>query len=91
MPGYANTARPLHKLTTKGVKFEWSVEAQQNFDRLKKLRVEAPVLEYPDPQLPFIVDTDASDEASGEVISQIQDGLERAVAYYSKGVYPGGM
>ncbi|CAC5404804.1 unnamed protein product [Mytilus coruscus] len=43
-----------------------------------------PVLAYPLPNLPSILDTDASDKAVGAVFSQIQDGLERVIAYMSK-------
>ena len=46
--------------------------------------MEAPILGYPNPSLPYIVETDASNEACGAVISQISDGLERPIAYFSK-------
>jgi len=42
------------------------------------------VLAYPDPALPFILDTDASDVAIGATLSQVQDGEERVIAYGSR-------
>ena len=81
---YADIARPLHKLTNKAITFEWGVAAEAAFNKLKQKLIEAPILGYPDPNLPYIVDTDASDEASGAVLSQIQNGMEKPIAYFSK-------
>ncbi|KAK2922219.1 hypothetical protein Q8A73_001704 [Channa argus] len=53
------------------------------FQRLKVALSEAPVLAYPDPQQPFIVDTDASGVGIGAVLSQGGETGERVVAYYS--------
>jgi len=41
-------------------------------------------LAYPDPALEYILDTDASDQNVGAVLSQVQEGREVVVAYYSK-------
>ena len=47
------------------------------------LQVQAPVLSYPDLTLPFILDTDASSVEIGAVLSQVVEGRERPVAYFS--------
>ena len=44
----------------------------------------APVLGYLQPGEKFIIDTDASNIGIGGVISQVQDGSERAVSYFGK-------
>ncbi|KAK2894334.1 hypothetical protein Q8A73_016818, partial [Channa argus] len=67
----------------KGRRFEWSEACSRAFQRLKVDLSEAPVLAYPDPQQPFIVDTDASGVGIGAVLSQGGDTGERVVAYYS--------
>ena len=41
-----------------------------------------------DPKLPYILDTDASAVGVGAVLSQIQEGKERVIAYYSKTLAP---
>ena len=46
------------------------------------------MLTYPDPSRKYILDTDASNEAAGAVLSQMVDGEERVVAYYSKTFSP---
>ena len=46
--------------------------------------MKAPILAYPDPQTEFILDTDASAYGIGAVLSQVQDGQERVIAYGSR-------
>jgi hypothetical protein len=43
-----------------------------------------PVLAYPNFKLPFILNTDASKIAVTAILSQVQDGLERLIAYASR-------
>ena len=43
-----------------------------------------PILAYPHFTDPFIVSTDASDNAIGGVLSQLRDGHERVIAYWSR-------
>jgi len=81
--GFATIAAPLHQLTRKGASFVWDEACHQAFVALKQALVEAPVLPYPDPSLPYILDTDASQEGVGAVLSQLKDGQEYVVAYYS--------
>ena len=42
------------------------------------------MLGYPDPTRPYILNTDASAVGVGAVLSQVQNGEERVIAYYSK-------
>lgn len=81
---YATIAAPLHALLKEGQRFKWSAQCQEAFERLKAALVSAPVLQYPDPLQPFVLDTDASDHGVGAVLSQLFDGEERVVAYYSR-------
>ena len=61
----------------------WGVEQHESFQELKRLLTTVPVLAYPVSEGEFILDTDASDVVIGAVLSQIQDGAERVVAYSS--------
>ena len=45
------------------VKFEWKEVHQDTFTKLKKTIIQAPILQYPDTTKPYIVYTDASDDA----------------------------
>ena len=81
---FADIARPLHKLTEKTAKYEWTSSCQQAFDYLKQTLTSAPILSYPKPEGQFILDTDASQEAVGAVLSQLQNDTEHVLGYYSK-------
>ena len=74
----------LYDLTKKGVKFEWTEECRSAFEQLKDCLVNSPVLAFPNNEGKFILDTDASLHAVGAVLSQVQNGEERVIAYASK-------
>ena len=80
---FASIARPLHRLTEKGRPFKWTSECESAFHKLKQCLTTAPILIYPDFSKPFILDTDASNDDIGAVLSQEYDGGERVVAYAS--------
>jgi hypothetical protein len=82
--GFADIAKPLTRLTAEKRLFEWSTETQNAFRALKEALCIAPVLGYPRPGDKFIIDTDASNVGIGGVLSQVQDGKERVVTYFSK-------
>ena len=52
---FADAARPLTKLTGKGIMFEWSSDCQISFDYLKDCLTKDPVLKYPDPYKRYVV------------------------------------
>ena len=82
--GFANIAAPLHALTQKNRKFEWTTACQQAFEELKRRLCSAPVLSLPRDEGCFILDTDASEHSIGAAIHQVQDGEERVLAYASR-------
>ena len=81
---FADIARPLHKLTEKATRFNWTESCQQAFDLLKQTLTSAPILSYPKEQGKLILDTDACQEALGAVLSQVQGDMERVLGYFSK-------
>ena len=82
--GFAEIAAPLHQLTGMGKDFRCTKECDEAFAVLKHRLQSAPILSYPDFERPFLLDTDASDYGIGAVLSQIQDGSERVIAYASR-------
>ena len=85
---FSKLAAPLHDLTKAGVPFKWNSACHAAFENLKEVLTNAPVLQYPDPHKPFILDTDASSVGVGAVLSQVIDGVERVVAYFSRTLSP---
>ena len=83
--GYATIARPLHRLTHKGTEFIWNVACQEAVEELRRKLTSAPVLSYPALDKDFVLETDASIQGLGAVLSQKQiDGLLHPVAYASR-------
>ena len=82
---FTTMAKPLHRLTEKGVAFSWTPECENSFNSLKTQLTSAPILMLLNWSRPFILDTDASDTGIGAVLSQLQeDGSECVVAYASR-------
>ena len=81
---FAKIAEPLSKLTSKCVQFSWNSDCQEAFVTLKAALTGPDIMAYPLNDGIFILDTDACDTAIGSVLSQIQDGRERVVAYASR-------
>ena len=73
MNNFATIAKPLHSLTEKTAKFEWTSKCQTVFEELRHRLITAPVLAFPDYEREFILDTDASDTGIGAVLSQVQE------------------
>jgi len=71
-------------LTAERVYWQQTHAEQQAFDHSKGCLVWAPILAYRDPTKEYILYTDASNHNAGAVLSQVQDGQEVVIAYYSK-------
>jgi len=84
VPEFAHIGRPLHALTRKDVRFHWSDECDSAFEQLKTALTEAPILALPVDEGMYVLDTDASGEAIGAVLSQVQQGMERVICYGSR-------
>ena len=88
IPNFATIAEPITRLTKKNYKFEWLDEQQHAFDLLKAMIILAPTLQRPDPNCPFIVQTDASDVGLGAVLLQEIEGTERVLEFASRVLAP---
>ena len=65
---FAELAEPLVALTRKGAPFVWTDCQQTAFEALKACLISAPILGFPTEDGRFLLDTDASLFAVGEVV-----------------------
>jgi hypothetical protein len=77
---FADIAAPLYKLLRKEVSFEWGADQQAAFDRLKRRLCDAPVVSFFDPEATMIVESDASGQGIGAVLSQARASPEEIAA-----------
>ena len=82
----ARISAPLHRLLKKKAKWEWTPEHQKSFDELKQKLTTAPVLACPDWSKPLVLQTDASTEGLGAILSQPDGEGEHIIAYASRSV-----
>ena len=63
-------AHAITSLQKKGIKFEWTLRCEENFQRLKNLLTSAPILKIADPEKDFVVCTEACNQGLGGVLMQ---------------------
>ncbi|XP_063841035.1 uncharacterized protein LOC135089423 [Scylla paramamosain] len=87
---FAKVAAPLHALMSgdskAAVSDYWGKEEARAFALLKEKLSQAPVLKSADYSKQFVVETDASFEGLGAVLSQEHDGRLHPVAFASRGL-----
>jgi len=82
---FAALAKPLNMLTRKDEKWKWKEAQQKAFKQLKGIFTTRPLLVAPDLDKEFRVEADASNFATGGVLSiRCEDNKWRPVAYISK-------
>lgn len=95
IPNFTQVARLLHALMSRARRGDrraqqqsifWSEECQMAFDKLRACLMAPLVLAYPDFKFPFIVTMDGSHQGLRAVLSQRQGGVERVIAYASRGL-----
>ena len=79
---YSRIAGPLFKLTQKSVRqYNWNECCTEAFQELKRRLTNPPILAFPRFDCKFLL---VSDSAIGAVLSQVQEGAEKVIAYWSR-------
>ncbi len=82
---FATIASPLTTLLRKNQPFVWGKVQEQSFQQLKNALTTAPILTFPDYNLPFVIYTDASALGVGAVLMQtVKSGKNKVIAYASR-------
>ena len=81
---YSKKMKPLTELTKDHVPFVWTVECDRAVDILKEALTSPEIMALPLNEGGYILDTDASVDTIGAVLSQVQDRRERVIAYGSR-------
>src|SRR5258707_12854113 len=79
---FSDIAHPLYTLTCKTQQWVWGSPEQEVFDALKKAITSAPILTFPSQSSRFHLECDASNFATGAVLSQAQaDGMHQPITF----------
>ena len=79
IPAFSDLMHPIQKLLKKNMKFEWTEECDVAFKTAKETLMRDPILYQPDPNTPWIIETDASKTAFTGVLLQpyTHDGIKQ--------------
>lgn len=88
LPKYSENTAPLRALLKQDAPWSWTPSCSAAIRRLKSQLTSPPVLAHFDLLSPTLVTCDASNTAVGAVLSQIQHGVERPVAFASRSLTP---
>ena len=78
VPQFSDLSKPLTRLTRKDVLFEWTKECQACFQLLKEALCTHPILQYPDPERPYVLFTDASKYGWARVLTQLYEEINES-------------
>jgi len=81
---FSKLVKPLINLLKNDTRFEWTSAQKESFEILKQKLCEESILQYPDFSKPFILTTDASGIAMGDILSQGKINKDRPIAYASR-------
>ncbi|KMQ85388.1 reverse ribonuclease integrase, partial [Lasius niger] len=81
---FSSIAASLTRLTKKNARWSWGPAEGDAFRAVKRTLVSAPVLACPDFSRPFVLQTNASTDRLGAVLTQNYEEGERVIAYASR-------
>jgi hypothetical protein len=79
---YAKITVPLENLLKKAEMFQWTLECDKSFERLKEKLIKTPILIFPNWDKEFHVHVDASGIALGVILAQPGDGAMDHPIYF---------
>lgn len=84
---FSNIAHPLYDILKKDFIWNWSIEAQETFEKLKLAFVSDPILFFPDPKRKMRIEADSSGFATGSILLVLMnDNKWHRACFLSKGL-----
>ena len=84
IPAFSTIISPLTNLLRKNVRFQWTNTCEEAFQEVKNCLVSAPILDCPNFDEEFILQTDASSYGIGAVLTQFYNNREHVICYISR-------
>ncbi len=81
MKNYSMQCAPVYSILND---FKWTDQTNDTFMKLNSALAQMPMLQYPDYTLPFKVTTVASDDDTGALLNQVDDGVEKPIQFISR-------
>lgn len=89
IPNYANIMAPLYALLKKENQFLWTKTCQNAYEAIKKEVTSDQILVHFNPELPIVLETDASKVAVAGILShRMRNGEMRPIAFVSRSLSP---
>jgi len=89
LPRLSHVLAPLYKLLQKTQKWTWGTAQAKAFQQAKEALTSSRVLAHYNPDLPVILDCDASPYGVGAVLShQLEEGVTKPIAFASRSLSP---
>jgi len=85
---FSLVAAPLFDLLKEKAAWRWTEVEESSMRKLIDAICHDAILPHPRFDLPFVVDSDASDVGLGAVLSQVVDGAERPIMFASRRIQP---
>lgn len=84
VPNFSTIVSPLTSLLRKNAHFIWDKSCDDAFESIKNCLISAPILACPNFEIPFTIQTDASDYGIAGVLTQVHEGNEKVICYVSR-------
>ncbi|CAI7789387.1 unnamed protein product, partial [Closterium sp. NIES-54] len=88
IPDFSKRAAPLNKLLREDQKWQWEEPQEEALKWLMEAVKSGAVLKLPNGKAPFVLYTDWSSVGMGAVLSQLEEGQEKVVAFASRTCNP---
>lgn len=88
VPNFVTIMEPITRLTRKNVRFAWCDECEKALEKFNQCLVSAPILNCPNFENDFVLQTDTSSYGKGAVLYQNEKEGERVTCFLSRSLTP---